>query len=121
MFTPDTFHVSGTDGHIWTLDCSVQYTCKDGTVITIPAGATSDGASVPAVFWNIIPPFGSYWRAAFLHDYLYRCTTMPKEQCDLIFKEAMLECNTNLVEVETIYEAVKNFGVEAFRKDRLTQ
>ena len=118
MFVPDTFVVTTIDGHNFTMVGDVNYMASDGTIILIPDGTKSDGASTPACMWNIIPPFGTYWRAAFLHDYLYRCTKIPKEQCDLIFKEAMLECCTNLIEVETIYNAVKLLGVEAFRKDR---
>ena len=118
MFIPDTFVVTTVDGHNFTLVGDVHYLSKDNTDILIPAGSQSDGASTPCAIWNIIPPFGPYWRAAFLHDFLYRCTTIPKEQCDSIFREAMLEYGTSFSEAETIYAAVALVGIEAFRKDR---
>lgn len=118
MFIPDIFTVCTEDGHICTLRQEVVFVCADMTKIVIPIGTTSDGASVPAVFWNLIPPFGDYWKASFLHDYLYRNTDMPKEKCDSIYLEAMLACGVEAIKAQVIYEAVKNFGVGAFRKDR---
>ncbi|TFV91422.1 DUF1353 domain-containing protein [Blastococcus sp. CT_GayMR16] len=41
-----------------------------GDVITIPGGFTTDLASVPRLFWALIPPQGAYESAAVLHDYL---------------------------------------------------
>jgi hypothetical protein len=39
-------------------------------VITIPAGERSDLASCPRICWAMIPPFGIYEQAAYLHDWL---------------------------------------------------
>lgn len=39
---------------------------------TIPAGFRTDLASVPRVFWSVLPPFGDYAPAAVLHDALCR-------------------------------------------------
>jgi len=38
---------------------------------TVPAGFSTDLASVPRLLWWLIPPFGMYERAAIIHDYLY--------------------------------------------------
>ena len=73
-FSPDYFKVATNDGHNFYLLEDVTYTSKDGTVYILPKGATSDGASVPEVLWNVLPPFGKYWQAAYLHDCAYRDT-----------------------------------------------
>ena len=42
------------------------YNCE----IVVPKGLVSDGASVPQIFWKILPPFGKYLESAVLHDWL---------------------------------------------------
>jgi len=37
-------------------------------VITIPAGFSTDLASVPRIFWWFLPPTGAYEKAAVVHD-----------------------------------------------------
>jgi len=110
--------VKTTDGRNVTLVESVTYVAKDGETIVIPAGAASDGASTPCALWLGVPPFGTYWPAAFLHDYLYRCTSTPKERCDALFLEAMESLGVSEFERELIYEGVRVGGASAFRKDR---
>lgn len=38
--------------------------------VDVPIGYLTDGASVPRVFWSLIPPWGAYGQAAVLHDWL---------------------------------------------------
>jgi hypothetical protein len=38
--------------------------------IHIPAGFETDLASVPRIFWALLPPQGAYEKAAVLHDFL---------------------------------------------------
>ncbi|MEM9213525.1 MAG: DUF1353 domain-containing protein [Cyanobacteria bacterium P01_F01_bin.150] len=49
-----------------------HYVGHDGSddVISVPAGFQTDFASVPCVFWPILPPVGRYSKAAVIHDYL---------------------------------------------------
>lgn len=44
----------------------------DDDECSVPLGFESDRASVPRVFWNIIPPMGKYSIPALIHDLLYR-------------------------------------------------
>lgn len=44
--------------------------------ITIPDDFPTDLASVPRLFWSLLPPSGAYERAAVLHD--YACTELAK-------------------------------------------
>jgi len=39
-------------------------------IITVPVGFITDFASIPQIFWNILPPFGPYGKAAVIHDAL---------------------------------------------------
>jgi hypothetical protein len=110
--------VTTGDGHICTLLTPLVYRAKNGDIITIPSGAPTDGASVPQAMWNIIPPFGKYWLAAIMHDYLYRFTLLPKDRCDDLFLEAMESCGVDEILAHTIYEGVHLGGWKAFREDR---
>lgn len=66
--------------------------------ITVPAGYLTDGASVPRIFWSMIPPWGAYGQAAVVHDLLCeylsivdhgRPKLITRRRCDEIFSEAM--------------------------------
>src|SRR5258708_33483224 len=39
--------------------------------ITVPVGFVTDLASVPRVFWSLLPPAARYSYPAIIHDYLY--------------------------------------------------
>lgn len=54
---------------LYVLDGPCQYV-GDRETITIPDGARTDLASVPRLFWSLIPPTGAYEAAAVLHDHL---------------------------------------------------
>jgi hypothetical protein len=118
MFSTDTLKVSTADGRNFVLLESFTYTTKAGEVITVPVGTTSDGASTPPEIWPTIPPFGKYWKAAFLHDYLYRFTQVSKMDCDNLFKEAMRSLGVSAIEADAIYEGVNLFGQISFDQDR---
>lgn len=110
--------VTTGDGLTCTLLAPLVYVAKSGDVITVPAGVTTDGASTPPVLWPTIPPFGKYWLAAVMHDWLYRFSDKPKDECDSLFLEAMESCGVDDVTAHTIYEGVHLFGWKAFREDR---
>lgn len=66
--------------------------------VSIPAGYLTDGASVPQIFWSIIPRWGAYGQAAVVHDFLceYLSITVDgkpqritREEADDILLEAM--------------------------------
>lgn len=91
-----------------------------GTV-TIPTGFVTDGASVPKVFWNILSPFGEYFPAALLHDYLYsRWSTshfgVDRATADKLFLEAMFNIGVPWHTRHIIYRAVRMFGWTAYKK-----
>ncbi len=121
------FEVATEDGRNFKLMKPVTYIALDGTVFVIPKGASTDGASTPAELWPLIPPFGNYWPAAFLHDAAYQNTleltngnkaNLPKDRCDDLLKEAMISLGVPVYLVQEIYDGVKFGGWSAFREDR---
>lgn len=38
--------------------------------VNIPKGFITDGATIPKLFWNILSPFGRYFKSCALHDYV---------------------------------------------------
>lgn len=38
--------------------------------ISIPRGFITDGATIPKLFWNILSPFGRFFKSCALHDYI---------------------------------------------------
>ena len=122
------------DGRNWKLLKPVDYISMDGRHFRIPEGASTDGASTPAVIWNKIPPFGDYWQSAVLHDSAYQNTlqlvttdgesetatraALDKATCDNLLREAMRVSGVDEVTVSLIYEGVNLCGQASFKEDR---
>lgn len=79
-------------------------------IIKVPSGFRTDLASVPRVFWRILPPFGLYGKAAVLHDWLYYEAILPRETADGIFLEAMIDLGVAKWKRRVMYRAVRLFG-----------
>tara|TARA_R110000782_G_scaffold247013_1_gene333674 strand:+ start:109 stop:537 length:429 start_codon:yes stop_codon:yes gene_type:complete len=45
---------------------------SDSVIVNIPKGFIFDGSSVPRIFWFAFPPYGNFFFAAMIHDYLYQ-------------------------------------------------
>jgi hypothetical protein len=105
------------DGENWQLHEPMSYTANDGTTIFIPAGFVTDFASVPRLFWNILPPTGVYDRAAILHDFLYRGQVFPRARCDALLNEAMVSLGVSWWIRWLIYGNVRMFGWMAYNNE----
>jgi hypothetical protein len=57
----------------------------DGSPVIVPRGFVTDFASVPRLFWRILPPWGTYSPAAVVHDYLYATGRFPRKKADQAF------------------------------------
>lgn len=102
-------------GQEWTLDSAFSYDSSVGT-LTVPAGFVTDFASVPRLFWNILPPFGRYGKAAIVHDYLYRTPGyVSRPVADALFLEAMKVLGVGRLIRYTMYLAVRAFGAGAYK------
>lgn len=86
-------------------------------IITVPVGFKTDGASIPKVFWSLMDPFGEYFNAAVIHDFLYSTQGKfdDRAEVDAIFKEAMFNIGVPWPTREIIYRAVRSFGWRFFK------
>lgn len=84
--------------------------------IEVPAGFITDGASVPRIFWGVLSPFGDYFGAALIHDFLYspHNRRFDRATCDGIFLEAMAAAGVPWLRRRTIYRAVRLGGWASF-------
>lgn len=99
-----------------------------GIFVDIPEGFTTDFASIPRIFWPIVPPDGEYTQAAVVHDFLYRTHTacedtgpneykfipISKKDSDSVFLEAMRVLEVPEWKANTMYKAVDLFGQGAW-------
>jgi hypothetical protein len=83
---------------------------KSGRVIEVPQGFVTDFASVPRIFWRIIPPWGEYSPAAVVHDWLYTKAECTRKEADDIFLELMARLGVPLVVRTAMYWAVRIGG-----------
>lgn len=82
-------------------------------VIEVPAQYRTDFASVPRIFWRILPPHGPYVPAAVVHDWL--CDLAGRSGIDSptthkVFLEAMEVLQVPAWKRAIMYRAVKWFG-----------
>ncbi len=104
--------------YYYTRDAPIVWVPNKGQVyqsVSVPIGFISDLASVPRVFWSILPRQGRYAYAAMIHDYLYWEQGRPREEADTIFKIAMEDSQVDGAVVETLYRAVSIFGESAWK------
>jgi len=115
------------DGRRWKLHRSFEYhvdsRCSN-YIIRVPAGFITDFASVPWLFWMVIPSWGKYGKAAVIHDYLYQHhqlhyitegITITRKEADSIFYGAMLVSGTKSWKAQLMYLAVRWFGFFAWK------
>jgi len=71
-FTGDVVvrELSDADGSRWQLEEPLSYAGKREAFV-VPAGFTTDFASVPQALTWLVPRYGRYTKAAILHDYLW--------------------------------------------------
>jgi hypothetical protein len=108
------------DCRIFRLVSPFRYNSHEGQII-IPSGFYTDGASVPRIFWNIFSPFGSYFPAALVHDFLYSKDSDDLFPCDRatadeIFLQAMKDAGVGWLTRRTIYRAVRLGGWKGHKK-----
>lgn len=74
---------------------------------TVPAGFTTDFASVPTAFTWLIPRYGVYTKAAVLHDYLCAEKPVNRSDADGIFRRAMRELEVSFLRRWMMWAAVR--------------
>ena len=83
--------------------------------ITVPAGFSTDLASIPQFLQNLIPKEGRYNRPAVVHDYLYgsqvfKGRMITRKQADQVLLEAMRAAGVDWDRAQVIYLGVRIGG-----------
>jgi len=80
--------------------------------LTLPKGFVTDFASIPRVFWSVLPRDGDYVYAAVIHDYLYWIQSTSREEADAA--AALADFSISTVTAATIYNAIHLAGERAW-------
>jgi hypothetical protein len=109
----------------WVLLAPLVYVSAVGRRLTVPAGCTTDGASVPRPLWWLYPPIGgAYDHAAVLHDFCYaqaEALQLTRAAADALFLEAMAATGFRRTGRWTIYLGVRIGGWAAWQGHRRRQ
>jgi hypothetical protein len=102
------------DGKTWIVLRPFGYDVEkedSGDRIEVEVGFMTDFASVPRLFWIVLPKWGKYGNAAVIHDWLYWTQErQPRRQADAIFLEAMTVLGVGAWQKYPMYWAVRAFG-----------
>ena len=100
------------DMDFWYLTSPLEWTWDDPSraAITVPAGFTTDFASVPSMFWSVVPPTGRYGLAAVVHDWLYWQQSGKRAEADQVFHDAMGQLGVPGLKRFVMTQAVRWFG-----------
>lgn len=85
--------------------------------VNAPFGFVTDFASIPRIFWTLLPRDGQYTYAAIVHDYLYWNQATSREDADKVFKAVMKEFGVSAAHVATIFTAVRTGGGIAWSRN----
>jgi hypothetical protein len=104
------------DEENWVILEDFKYS-HEGEIIIVPKGFTTDFASIPRVFRNILSPYGEYGKAAVIHDFLYQNQGWnDRRRCDDVLLQGMIDLGVGWIKRNTIYSAVRTFGWYVWNK-----
>lgn len=98
---------------------SINY-IVNGTRIDVPEGFTTDGASIPRLFWFTTgTPFSPhYLRGAIIHDYIYQTGKTSRKYADQVIYSYLLQDGTSKYNATKIYYALRLAGMFTWRRYR---
>lgn len=82
--------------------------------ITVPIHFVTDLASIPAIFFQILPPDGPYTFPAIVHDWLYWHQAGTRDDGDATSRDGMSAFGVEQWKITAIYTAVHKFGQMAW-------
>ena len=85
-----------------------QYELPDK--IEVPAGFVTDFASIPSIFWTVMPRTGRYGFPAIIHDWLYWDQPINKHAADRVFQMGLHEMSVSLLKRKIMTASVHMFG-----------
>lgn len=106
-------HMGRFRDQIYYLDKEIQWTPgpgQKGPTVVVPAGFVTDLASIPRVFWSLLPTDGAYTFPAIVHDYLYWTQTYERDVADKVFRYGMDDMKVSTTVATAIYAAVRAGG-----------
>lgn len=110
-FTGEAVLMPLKDGRNMQLVKPFGYVDPEGKAWEVPAGATTDGASIPRVLWVTHPPFtGKYRLAAVVHDYYCQERSRGWKETHKVFYDAMRTSGVPEQTAKVMYGAVYKFG-----------
>ncbi len=86
--------------------------------IVVPDGFKTDLASIPRLFWRVLPPIGKYDAAAVVHDYLYQHNGVTRAQADAVLNEGMQVLGVSGWQRSIIYAGVRVGGWAVWNRYR---
>lgn len=111
------------DGKSWVILQEFKYHVGAETsndIVIVSRGFVTDFASVPRIFWLVIPKWGKYGNAAVIHDWLYweQSEKRDRKTADHIFQEAMEVLRVSTWKRKVIYDAVRLFGWISWNRNK---
>lgn len=79
---------------------------KGYSKVVVPKGFVTDLASIPRIFYSLLPPDGPYTYPAVIHDFLYWNQGGTKKQADHVLKFGMEYFKVGTITTGAIYDAV---------------
>lgn len=110
-------HMGRFRDRIYYLDKEINWSPGPGQnapAVVVPAGFVTDLASIPRVFWSMLPTDGAYTFPAIIHDYLYWTQKHPRETADSVFQYGMDDMKVSSAIALAIYTAVRVGGGSAW-------
>lgn len=108
----------GAEKQEWTLVVEWAVTI-DGKELVIPAGTTTDGASIPRILWRVCghPMQSPRIYAALVHDYLYSIggDDDARLRADKIYRDMLISFGVSCFAAYTEYYAIRWFGGSHWR------
>lgn len=110
------------DGKTWVTMRAFGYdvgTENSGDTVEVSVGFMTDFATVPRLFWSVLPKWGKYGNASVIHDWLYWVQTRPRAEADRIFLEGMAVSQVGLIARYAMFYAVRWFGWLAWYRNQM--
>lgn len=114
---PDTCMVPGKEGGraLWLLQKQYRVVIN-GYDFVMRAGIVFDYASVPRLFWPVVPPCEPETApAALLHDVAYGGELWPRKVCDMLLLGGLRACNVPAWKRAIMTAAVRIGGARPYR------
>jgi len=114
----DKLRLEDINGHTMRLIDDFRYVVSRKVgMVHVRAGFTTDFASIPRIFWALLPACGEHNRAAIAHDWLYArrrievtdgYTIPDRATCDWIFLCALKDCGISWAIRNIMWLAVRS-------------